>query len=397
MAPLTLSLIGYPVQFETMAEVLAHFGPACRVKEMTWETAWDELAKIGLYRSGPDVSQVGSSWLDGIVASGSVRPFTDEEIDSMGGASAFLPAVWQAMRLRRGSQMGTWAIPWLADARVIFYWRDMLEEAGVDEGTAFQTPEHVEETMARLRASGVAAPWGWWATTTSTMLQCASSWVWGAGGDYVSADGRQILFNRPEALRGLVAYLRLHRYMPPWVKRVGDIVPVSSFAERQAAAAIGTPGWLPFIYELSTIPDAPDRLGIATPPGPSFVGGSALVIWQHTRRPQGSVGLVRFLTGKQVQSDYVRRMQHLPARLDVLAEPPYTTDAHYQAMAEALRTGRTYPVIPKWGDIEQKLMETLTRLWNDLLADPDQDVETLARQYLDALARRAIVTLGSRG
>jgi multiple sugar transport system substrate-binding protein len=292
--------------------------------------------------------------------------------------------------------MGTWAIPWLADARIIFYWRDMLERASVDEGTAFQTPEHVEETMARLQASDVETPWGWWATTTATMLQCASSWVWEAGGDYVSTDGRKVLFSYPEALRGFVAYLKLHRYMPPWIRHVGDIVPINSFAGRQAAVAIGTPGWLPFIYESSTLSDAPDRLGIAAPPGPSFVGGSALVIWQHTRRLQEAVELVRFLTGQQVQSDYVRRMQHLPARLDVLAEPPYTTDAHYQAMAEALRTGRTYPIVPKWGDIEKKLMETLTQLWNDLLADPEQDVEALAGQYLDALARRLTITLGTR-
>ena len=38
---------------------------------------------------------------------------------------------------------------------MIYYWRDLLEQAGVDERTAFQTPEHMEETMQRLQASGV--------------------------------------------------------------------------------------------------------------------------------------------------------------------------------------------------------------------------------------------------
>lgn len=136
--------------------------------------------------------------------------------------------------------------------------------------------------------------------------------------------------------------------------------------------------------------------GIAAPPGPAFVGGSALVVWQHTRRLQEAMDLVRFLTGKQARSDCVYRMRHLTVRQDVLTEPPYTTDAHYQVMAEALRTGRTYPMIPKWGAVEKKLGEALVWLWNSLLADPDQDVEALVEPYLDGLARRLMVTLGTR-
>jgi multiple sugar transport system substrate-binding protein len=390
-------MIGLPDQFRVLSEALARSGLACRLYEMTWDRAWTALAEFGLYRYGPDVSMVGSTWLESIVATDAVRPFSDQDIESLGGESVFLPAIWQTVRLLWGNKMGTWAIPWVADVRVIYYWRDMLEQAGVDEETAFQTPERVEETAARLRASDVEVPWSWWADTYAVTLQNASSWVWGAGGDYVSADGKQILFNQPEALRGLVAYLNLHRYMPPDTRRVDSTALFGSFINRRIAVTMGPSEWLPRLHQTNIVPDAPARLGVAAPPGPAFVGGTSLVVWQHSRHLKEALELVRFLTGKQVQSDCVYRTRPLSVRQDVLAEPPYTTDAHYQVITGALRSGRTYPVVPRWGAVEKMLGEALVWLWNGLLANPDQDVEAIAVPYLDALAQRLAVTLGSRG
>lgn len=262
MDPLEFSVIAIPSQFQVASEVLEQFDVPCRLQKMVWENAWTELAEFGLYRFGPDVSMVGSTWLDSIVATGAVRPFTDHEVESLGGSSIFLSAAWQAVRLPWGNRVRTWAIPWVADVRVIYYWRDMLEQAGVDEEVAFQTPERVEETMARLRASGIEAPWGVWAYSDGhAMLQNASSWVWGTGGDYVSADGKQVLLNRPEALEGFISYLKLHRYMPPSIERVESAAPGALFIQRQAAVAMGVPGWLSWIYQASAVPDAPARRG----------------------------------------------------------------------------------------------------------------------------------------
>jgi len=304
-----------------------------------------------------------------------VRPFTQKELASIGDPSVFVPAVWDAMHVQRDKKTEVWAIPWLADVWLIYYWRDMLEEAGIDEETAFQTPERLEETMRRLQGSSAETPWGWRATTTATTLQCASSWIWEAGGEYVSTDGKDILFNQPEAVQGLVNYVKLHRYMPPGV-------------ERQAATVVGTPGWFSSIYEQSTISDAPDRLGIAAPPGPAFVGGSGPMIWQHSHKTSEAVDLIRCLTGQQTKMDYFARMQQLPARLDVMEEPPYSTDSHYQVMTKALRGGRTYPAIPKWGALEKRLLD-------NVIANPDQDLEALVRPHMDALAQRLRVVVGT--
>lgn len=76
---LEFSMIGLPDQFQILSEALDRSGLACHVRGMTWDRAWTELAEIGLYRFGPDVSMVGSTWLNSIVATGAVRPFSDQE------------------------------------------------------------------------------------------------------------------------------------------------------------------------------------------------------------------------------------------------------------------------------------------------------------------------------
>jgi ABC-type glycerol-3-phosphate transport system substrate-binding protein len=251
--------------------------------------------------------------------------------------------------------------------------------------------------MERLRASDVETPWGVWTDISYVTLHNASTWIWQAGGDFLSADGRRILLNRPEALNGLLAYLGLHRYVSPDFKYVlgGGAHGYELFTSRRVAVAMGPNGWFGGI-EQSHGAEVLDRLGVAAPPGPAFIGGSNLVVWQHTHHTRDAYALVRFLASKQGQLEHCRLTGFLPTRLDVFSEPPYSTKPQYQVMAEALRTGRSYPTIRKWGAVEERLAAALVWLWNDILADPDQDLEALVKPYIEGIARRLAITLKTR-
>ena len=396
MDKLYLSCIGL-AESQSLRNALDQLDFPYEIYKMVWDDAWEELAKIGLYRSGPDVSQVGTTWLEGLVVTGSVRPFTDDEVDSMGGAAAFFPAIWQTALVPWGQSKRVWAMPWLVDTRVVFYWRDILEEAGIDETTAFGTLPQVEETMARLRDSGVEVPWGIWALGGGIALQNAASWVWSYGGDFLDADGKQLLFDRPEAIKGFTDHLRLCRYMPPNIKSI-DAVAIDArglFAQRRVAVMMGLSGWLPNFLEQSGVPDVINRLGVAAPPEPAFVGGSSLIIWQHAHQAQMAVAAVRALNSKHVVQALSRDiLGFFPARLDVWAEPPYADDPHYKAVAQAVKAGRTFPVVPKWGMFENKLNQMIVQLWDTALADPGQNLADLVGAYVSSLARRLAISLG---
>src|SRR5262245_47849363 len=100
-----------------------------RLRPLSYSNAWEEVVRFSLYNDVPDVSAVGSTSISNLVSMNSVRPFTERELDSIGGPSVFIPALWRCGQVAKSSEV--WAIPWLADTRLIYYRRDYLEKAGV--------------------------------------------------------------------------------------------------------------------------------------------------------------------------------------------------------------------------------------------------------------------------
>lgn len=364
----------------------------CQITTMYWDTEWRELSKIATYNVGPNVSQVAAPSVISLVAMDALSEFTPKEVALLGGASAFLPASWQSVFSTNQRQI--FSLPWLADVRAIYYWRDLVEEAGVDEASAFASPEQFEHTLDRLRVSGVAHPWLLLTHFPFAALQCLASWIWGAGDEFVNANGRSLRLTEPKFRAGLHTYFDLHRYLPPGIQHMtpstgGLAKAVSMFANRQVAVTIGSPTWLRATAEaLRETPEALTRLGIASPPGPAYVGGSNLVLWKHNRQRAAALQLIQALTSPTVQASYCHQIGLLPTRLEALTNPPYSTDPHFQKLAQAAQNGRAYPHLPRWGLIEEKLSEVLTDIWADLLTHPNSDLDGVIAQRIEPLAAR---------
>ena len=123
---------------------------------LSWDTGWSDLVKIALYKAGADVSEIGTTWLDGLVSSNAIRKFEQPEVDALGGPSVFLPAIWP--RDKASTDTAIWGIPWMGDTRVVYYRRDLLQQAGIDETSAFTSLDNFNHTLDRLQQSGVSIP-----------------------------------------------------------------------------------------------------------------------------------------------------------------------------------------------------------------------------------------------
>ena len=119
---------------------------------------------------------MGSNWVGSLSAMNVLVPFSARELNNLGGESAFLPSVWQPV-LEAG-QGSSWAIPWLAYARLIYYRRDLLVKAGIDERSAFESQAQLEKTLGRLSENGVAAPWCVPTRHSRDTLHNIASWIW---------------------------------------------------------------------------------------------------------------------------------------------------------------------------------------------------------------------------
>jgi multiple sugar transport system substrate-binding protein len=364
--------------------------------ELPWTTAWNDLVRVALYKDGAEVSEVGSTWVGSFVGMDALRPYTLPEISKVGNAAAFLPSAWQGGSLLDDGQL--WAVPWLSDTRVIFYWRDMLEHAGIDEAGAFQSFDQLEQTLARLQSHGIDTPWATTTRRTPNTVYNISSWIWGAGGDFMSADGKRMRVAEPEARAGMTHYYDLYRYMPQRSDPMDSIAAFELFQNQSVAAIVSGPWFLKWLRRQGVPPYTLSRIGVSLLPGPSFVGGTNLAIWKHVAvdHEKAAIDLVHYLVTNPALLEFYHQAGLLPARRDLLAQPPFSTEPHYQKIIEALEAGRPHARIPMWGLVEDRLTTTLAHIWNEVRADPTQNIAALVEENMAPLAQRLDATLAGR-
>ncbi|MBN1668041.1 MAG: extracellular solute-binding protein, partial [Anaerolineales bacterium] len=290
-----------------------------------------------------------------------------------------------------------WSIPWLAGTRLLYFRKDLLAQAGIDPQAAFSDHYQLFDTLEKLQAAGPAAPWVVPTQLSLNTIHYISSWVWGAGGHYLSPDGKNILLNTEETYSGLMDYYSLAPFLPqPAQGLTDDTVERLFWQDGQVAVTIGG-HWLMRSFREVCPSEIYDQLGVVPVPGVPFVGGSNLVIWEHTRQRPEALQLVQFLASERVQLAYGQAVGLLPTRLSALAQPPFSTDPVYAAAGREINKGRGFSSIPMWNVFERRLTDAYARIWSAVLESPGEDLMTLISRELDPLARRLDIMLRSRG
>ena len=116
-----------------------------------WQIMWSFLQRAFIGNEPFAVSEVGSTWVGSFAENRALSDFDPVDIAELGGPERFVPAAWKSASLINDSRV--LSIPWMVDTRVIFYWKDILESAGIDDSTAFSTPAQMDETLAKLKAA----------------------------------------------------------------------------------------------------------------------------------------------------------------------------------------------------------------------------------------------------
>ena len=397
MIELKLSIIQQsPEDVPQLRKLLEQFkarsGIRVEVSASTWSTGWDELVKVATYNAGPDVSTVGTTWVPDLAGMNALRAFTQQEVQNLGTAQDFYPASWQSTFVRGDNRIV--AVPWVAGVRVIYYRRDWLAQAGIPEEGAFATASALANTLKRLHSAGVSIPW---AVTTQPSLNTThhlSSWVWGAGGDWVAEDGLRLNFMGPATLAGMRAYFDLWPFLGPNPRELTDASAFDLFWQGQAAATIDG-HWFYSARQALAAPEVLENLGVAQVPGVPFVGGTNLVIWKHTRHPEAAVDLLRFLTQTEIVLAYDKSSRLLPARLGGLDSAGLLEDPVYRIIANSLQTGRAWPSVRFGSLLENNLRTILGETWRSVLADTPPDIDGILTRLLYPAQRRIEANLGS--
>lgn len=391
-------MFGDSEAFRVLQTLLKTFTSQTRIRvkvtPLEWDRAWDQMLNMAFRGQGADISEISFSWLADLTSMRAALPVPPLVQAELGGAERYLRGSWHSCLLPGDEQL--WALPWFSGTHVLYYRQDWLAEAGLDEGAAFASAQALEATLQALQARGVERPWVVSTQGTTSTIHHLTSWVLGAGGDFISPDGKRVLFAEPEALDGMAAYFNLCRYLGPGASELDDARAAQLFWGGQAAVTLEGQ-WIYAGQKNTCSPVVRPNLGVARVPGVPFVGGSNLMVWKHSRSPEAAWQLARFLTGPAAAALYSLETNLLPTRWDLFEASAMGQDPVYRLFANAVDQGRTWPVLPYGTLIETRLRSVLQRIWRDILAEPHPDARAILEKHLFPLQRRLQLTIESQG
>jgi multiple sugar transport system substrate-binding protein len=355
-----------------------------RYRPLTWSNAWTELLSYGLNNRGPDISQIGNTWVGSLAGMQALQSFSQSETAKIVSSQDILSAAWEANKLPGEDEI--YAIPWIADTRMIFYQRRWLEKAGVDENTAFSSHEALLETLERVSAAGAQIPIAF--ATNDEVLHTLAPWVWGAGGSFRSDDRQHLSLNHSSTITGIQNFYRLSRFLKTDVQGLRTDQVITVFSNPQTAIVITNHS---IAITLALYPhthsDA-ESIGAAVVPGIPFIGGSSLVLWKYSIYNSAVIELIRYLLSIESQTNLYRNSSELPVRRDILETEPFTTHRLLIPLAQSLKTGQAFQSGYQWANIERRLQTMFAQLLADIFANPNLDINSEISHRLEETQKR---------
>ncbi|MFN8413856.1 MAG: extracellular solute-binding protein [Anaerolineales bacterium] len=389
-------------EFNVISDQLKQFqaetGIEVHTKRMSWGMAWPELMSFATQGRGSDISHIGSTWVSSLVVMNSLAPIPTEVVEQVGRMRSYLPAAWQSVKVDNSEQI--WSIPLSIYTYVFAYRRDKLAELGLDETTAFSTPEEISNTVNKLYTlKEFATPWITPIAPSpfNDLIHLAASWIWSKGGEFMDQTGRRVKFHELEALQGLKEYFHIFRLNSYQQDYLGTDATIESLLKGEAAAVItDLRGFVremkgPYSKELK------DKIGIATTTNTPWCGGSNLVIWRHTKgypeKLKAAYQLTEFLTSKRAMLDIGQKISKLPARADAL-DALFPSDNFVSPIVQKLNEhGKSYRSTSAWHRVEYQIGVELGNLLYKNSKMNESDFNVYMTEQITDLANRLNLSL----
>jgi multiple sugar transport system substrate-binding protein len=377
-----------------------HPGVRVKVQQIPWSAAHEKLLTAHVGDAAPDIAQLGNTWIPEFVALNALQPLDSSLAASPSvHSSDFFPGIWQT-NIIEGAAYG---IPWYVDTRVVFYRKDILEQAGYrtfpttwDEWLAAM---HAIKRLVGPNRYPIYLPSNEWHQPVIFGMQ--------AGSLLLKDHGSYSTFAEPEFQRAFNFYLQLYRDSLAPVKGLNDVANPYQEFERGYFAMWITGPWN--LGEFARrLPDSMQHRWATAPlPGPdgastgvSLAGGSSLVLFRSSRHRTEAWQLIEYLSRPDQQQRFYELTGDLPARTDAWSDSLINSDANRRAFWEQLQRVQAPPGVPEWEQIATKVLDYAEQSirggvpGDTVLARLDRDVNRLLEKRRWLLERGSLESQG---
>ena len=248
----------------------------------------------------------------------------------------------------------------------LFYRTDMFEAAGISE-----PPTNWEdfEAAAQALTSSENNTYGFIMFTPEAAYYWYP-WLWQNGGDLLSEDGSEILFNSDQGKEAAEFYVRLADYSPPDYLNSNSYDGRIAFAEGQVGMYVAG-AWFAGVMQ-SEYPNIDGQWSAAPLPErercATTVAGDTLVIPEASDNHDASWKWIEFLSAPQNLAVWTQGTEEnpttlLPTRTSLLENPAiFENNPIMEQFAQQMECGVTNAAPnPNWGSVEQVLNDALGR------------------------------------
>ena len=357
-------------------------GATLDVQVQPWDGAHDKFVTAMAGGTGPDVAEVGTTWVPEFADAGGIDMLT-EDIEAAGLSDGMVDGLVEAGTLD-GEMYG---MPWYAGVRSILANREMLEEAGVDS-----QPESWDDLLTMITTLEEHDPdWISFPVLGASIFP-AISFVWGAGGLIAEEQGGQwkATINAPEAVEGLTWYADLaleHNASTAAAATWKETDALAAFVQEKVPMFVSG-SWTPATVRQDN-PELGEKLVAFTlpakdgPVAPSFLGGSLMCRFTETQEPELAFELIKLVTTGEFATRWAEETNYFPGTTEALDEVVAAGDELTEVFATQMTEGgKSVPVTPAWGKIEGA--KTIDTLLGDILGGtPVQDAADAAAAEMD--------------
>jgi multiple sugar transport system substrate-binding protein len=318
------------------------------VEQLTWQSGREKIVAAIAAGRPPDLCELGSTFLPGLVADSTLVDLTDriqDVHDTLLG--------WKVV----GYQGRAYALPWMLGTRALYLNDDLFRRAGLDPKKPPVTWAEMYRA-ARLISEKVpgAKGFGMNAGEREILFKKFMPFAWANGGDILDSSMTKSVFASRENLEALKFYLSLKPYSLLDKQEMHE----EAFAKGRLGMIISGP-WL-----LRKLPEQAPNLNfsVALMPCPawdhgipaSFAGAEVLGIFRNAKHQEDALQLARFLIlPENTMPLFLTTGNAFPAAWRSAGDPYFAEHPKDVVFLLQLKTAVGPPLHPRWVEIEEAL------------------------------------------
>jgi len=340
------------------------------VQALPWDQGHEKLLTAIASKKGPDVIQMGTSWIPEFAeakALADLTPYVEKYPDL--NPDNFYPGAVESGRYG-DTYVGS---PWYVETRVLYYRTDLLKEVGYDNAPT--TWEELSDAAQKLAARGQ----GKYGISIDPKEQSLGFMFSRQNGAEWFNDDLQPNFNDPKFVEA-VQYINSFYQNGSAPKDLGlDIIP--AFKEGILPMFISGPWMIKMIHDQA--PEIDNKWAIAVLPkkenNSSLLGGSDLSVFEHSKNKEAAVKFIAFMSKAETQLKWMEQTSSLPAVTAAWDNEKLKNDPNYVVIGEQLETALPMPVIPQWAQISQSYLKHFERIYRTN-ADVKTELESFNKE-----------------